>query len=82
MKSIDVPNLSTPIWPSALTRVAAQRDRARNVAIRLEQENAHLLDLISNIASDLMMMQREQAIEIDHWPAAEALLDMIEQAQQ
>lgn len=49
MKSIDVPNLSRPIWPAALTRVARQRDRAlaerdsaRNVAVRLEQEVAAL----------------------------------------
>lgn len=46
MKSIDVPNLSKPIWPGALTRVAAQRDRARAVAVRLEQENAALVEFL------------------------------------
>jgi len=51
MKSIDVFNLSKPIWPGALTRVAAQRDRARNVAIRLEQENADLIEFLIGIGA-------------------------------
>lgn len=31
------------VWPSALTRVAAQRDRARSFAARVEAENADLV---------------------------------------
>lgn len=37
------------IWPDALIRVAAQRDRARNVAMRLEQEVAYLTDTLDNL---------------------------------
>jgi hypothetical protein len=75
VKSIDVPNLSKPIWPSALTRVAAQRDRARNVAIRLEQENAEVTDLVRALVVDLREMHEVQAIDLDRWPAARHLVE-------
>jgi len=81
MKSIDVPNLSKPIWPSALTRVAAQRDRARNVAIRLEQENHALLAAANALREDLIEMHRNGAIDLGAWPAAQALIDVIERSQ-
>jgi hypothetical protein len=31
-----------PIWPDAIFRLIEQRDRARGVAVALEQENAQL----------------------------------------
>lgn len=34
------------VWPSALTRVAAQRDRARSFAARVEAENAALIEFL------------------------------------
>lgn len=43
------PTKTPTVWPSALTRVAAQRDRARNVAIHLESEVAYLTDILDNL---------------------------------
>ena len=69
-----IPAAPPPIWPAALHRVAAERDSARKVAVRLEQENAALLAAARDLCADLTRMNVDRAIDLDEWPAAMALI--------
>lgn len=61
----------------------ADRDRARAVAVTLEQENARLLQASKALADDLLRMDGTDdsyAIVLAEWPAALALLEAIHEA--
>lgn len=51
-----------------------ERDRARDVAVALEQELAHVTDLMDALAADLIEMDAVKAIDLDSWPAAAAVV--------
>lgn len=54
-----------------------ERDSARNVAVRLEQENARLEGLLAGIAHDLKEMDADEAIELESWPMARVIVDEV-----
>lgn len=66
-----------PAVRALIADLAAERDRARDTAVRLEQDGAHLVDLACSLRDDLERMDREQAIELDGWPAALALVNWL-----
>lgn len=64
--------MSTPL-AEAYALAIAERDTARAVAVRLEQENARLVSLIQPLTHDLVRMHADEAIDLTRWPAASAL---------
>jgi len=60
----------TPQWPTRFLSLIAQRDRARDTAVRLEQENARLEDLLAGVARDLREMHADEIIDLESWPTA------------
>ena len=68
--------IAREILESLLTAVN-ERDSARDVAVRLEQECAHLTDLLAGIATDLREMWATFAVDVDTWPAAKAILEHV-----
>lgn len=69
-----------PIWPERFLKVIAERDRARDVAVRLEQENAAMRIRVVLLARDLASMDASCAIDLEAWPAAKALVRHVEKA--
>lgn len=63
------------IWPGRFLSIIKQRDRARATAVRLEQELARLEDNVEALATDLMKMHADQAIDLQQWPTAKTLVD-------
>jgi hypothetical protein len=57
------------------TTLAAERDSARRVAVRLEQELAHVNHLLDALVLDLRQMDATEAIDLNLWPAAWAVVD-------
>lgn len=45
--------MKTPIWPAKFLQVIGERDRARDIAVRLEQENQHLREILALLGWDL-----------------------------
>jgi hypothetical protein len=44
-----VTTFTLPIWPQRFLKVIAERERARATAVRLEQDNAHLTELLAGL---------------------------------
>lgn len=64
----------SPIWPGRFMDVIGERDRARDTAVRLEQEHAALSTWATLLARDLTRMHDEGAVDLEDWPAAKALV--------
>ena len=66
--TIDVQNI--PGVVDTIARLTGERDRARDTAVRLEQENARLEDLLAGVARDLREMHADEIIDLESWPTA------------
>ena len=73
--TIDVQNI--PGVVDTIARLTGERDRARDTAVRLEQDYARLLDLASAVVGDLMDMNLAEAIDLRQWPTAKALVNAV-----
>lgn len=66
-------DLTETVWTEpaleVLARVTAERDLARDVAVRLEQENARLVEVASDLAGQVVLMELELAQTEGGWPA-------------
>ncbi len=63
-----------PFWPAPFLQTIKDRDRARDAAVALEQELAHVDALARALAADLADMHQSAAIDLDRWPHAAALV--------
>ena len=72
-----------PQWETELLdaidieRLEGERDRARETAVRLEQELAALSTWAILLTRDLERMHSEGAIDLGQWPAAKALVENV-----
>ncbi len=64
----------SPIWPGRFMHVIDERDRARDTAVRLEQELVALSKWATLLTHDLTRMHDEGAVDLEDWPAAKALV--------
>jgi len=60
---------------AAVTQLTEQRDAARTVAVRLEQELAELQRMAGWVTADLLQMHAAEAIDLDEWPTASELVE-------
>ena len=65
----------TPAWPAPFLQTIKDLERARLIAVHLEQELAHVDQLARALAADLVAMDDATAIDLDRWPHARALVD-------
>ena len=70
--------------PDAMIRqqeVLADLERAREIAVHLEQQLAHVTGLAAALARDLAEMHAAEAIDLDRWPTARALVSWSQEQQ-
>lgn len=60
-----------------IDRLLFERDRARAICVRMEQELAQVNTYLAEFASDALLMDMDGAIELNAWPAADALVDWV-----
>jgi len=61
-----------------IERITGERDRARDTAVRLEQENARLLAVANDLIADVRKIDLEGGVDLERWPRAQALIDVVE----
>ena len=66
--------MSAPL-AEAYAQAVAERDAARAVAVRLEQELADLQRMAGWVTADLLQMHAVEAIDLDEWPTASELVE-------